>query len=132
MHIIHSNVGRNYHLQRSSALPLWLNYMFNAIRSSKGQNRWMSQRQKRFHNKTKGIWKRNIKDRFDLIYCQIGKVNLDTLCAHLLCCMIIKRQFGSRPHTNLTKGVKFLQNHHMSGFWCRSIILLNLYNKIII
>ncbi len=32
-----------------------------------------------------------IKDIFYLIYCQIGKVNLDTLCACLLCCMIIQR-----------------------------------------
>jgi len=40
----------------------------------------------------KAYEKSNIKDRIDFIYCQIGKVNLDTLCAHLLLrYMIIKK-----------------------------------------
>lgn len=37
---------------------------------------------------------------------------------------------GNRPHTNVTKGVKFPQNHHMStSFCCRIIWLVNSYKK---
>lgn len=51
--------------------------MFNAIRSRKGQNRWMREEEKRFRNKTKGRWKVTWKAGIDFIHREIEEVNLD-------------------------------------------------------
>lgn len=89
------------------------------------------EREKRFRNKTKGIWKSSIKDGIDFIYWQIEKVNLDTMWAHLLCWyMIIKGVFANRSHRNLTKGVKFFKTDMSSCIDFEKYLRCHLFPKI--
>lgn len=58
----------------------------------KGKTDEWAEREKIPQQDKRHMKKSHIKDWIDFIYCQIGKVNLDTLCAHLLLhCMIIKK-----------------------------------------